>query len=260
MKVDWTQRGWLRVYVFTVLGTVACIAFAFTFDSYSFTTGRWKLSDNSINNFLIPLLIAPPFFFVLLSKMRQLETAHQELMAIATIDSLTSLLNRRAFAEMVDGYFERAQKASISTRGAMLIIDVDHFKQVNDKFGHDIGDEALRVIATTIASTVRETDLVGRIGGEEFSVFIPGQTPETIRVAAERIRQAVSEAAFVARGQRHNLSISVGGVFFDRKTTFSDLYREADERLYCAKRTGRNRVALRELNSDSDIAMQPTMH
>lgn len=258
MIVDWTQRGWARVYMFTVLGTVACIVFAYTFDSYSFTTGEWRLSDNAINNLLIPLFLAPPFFFLLLSKMRQLAIAHQELMTIATTDGLTSLLNRRAFAEMVDGYFERAQKSSVTTRGALLIIDVDHFKVINDSFGHDIGDDALKLIATTIASTVRETDLVGRLGGEEFCVFIPGQPPDQILGLAERIRLAVHDAAFIARGQRHTLSISVGGVFFDSMATFSDLYREADERLYCAKRTGRNRVVLRGLHSD--MTMQPVLH
>jgi diguanylate cyclase (GGDEF)-like protein len=258
MKVDWSQRSRARIYVFTVLGTVACMAFAITFDSYSFTTGTWRWGSNPINNVLIPLLIAPPFFYFLLSQMRQLAVAHEEAVTLATLDGLTCLLNRRAFAEMVDGYFERAQKASIRTNGALLVIDVDHFKLVNDEFGHDIGDQALRLIATTISSSVREADLVGRIGGEEFCVFIPGQPPETIRVAAERLRQAVNEAAFVVRGQRHNLSVSVGGVFFDRNTTFNDLYREADERLYSAKRAGRNRVALRDFHSA--MTVQPTMH
>lgn len=258
MKVDWAHEGWARVCMFTVLGTAVCIAFAFTFDSYSFTTGGWKLSDNYINNLFIPLCLAPPFFFLLLSKMRQLAIAHKELMAIAATDGLTSLLNRRAFAEMVDSYFQRAQEAMIPKHGALLVIDVDHFKTINDKFGHDIGDDALKLIATTIASAVREADLVGRLGGEEFCVFIPGQSPENIWTLAERIRSAVYEAAFVARGQRHTLSISVGGVFFDSAATFSDLYREADERLYYAKRAGRNRVALRDLHSD--MTMQPVLH
>jgi diguanylate cyclase (GGDEF)-like protein len=258
MKLDWSGRGWPRVCVFTVIGTVACIGFAFAFDSYSFTTGTWRWGTDPVNNLLIPLLIAPPFFFLLLSKMRQLSIALHELMTVAMTDGLTSLLNRRAFMEMVDGYFERARKAATASSGAFLLIDIDDFKIINDRFGHDTGDEALKLVADTIAASVRETDLVCRIGGEEFCVFIPGQSPENIRMAAERIRAAVHDAAFIARGQRHHLSVSVGGVIFDRDASFSYLYRGADEGLYLAKRTGRNRVELSSFATAA--AAQQTMH
>jgi diguanylate cyclase len=258
MKLDWSARGRARVYAFTVLGTAACIAFAFAFDSYSFATGTWQWGSDPINNLLIPLFLALPFFFFLLSKMRQLAIAHNELMTIATTDSLTSLLNRRAFTEMVNTYLQRFEQASASSQGALLVVDVDNFKVINDNFGHDTGDEALKLIATTISSVVRKTDLVGRMGGEEFCVFIPGQSHEHIRAAAERIRAAIDVAAFIARGQRHHLSVSVGGVIFDRGASFGDLYRGADERLYCAKRMGRNRVELRTFGSTA--ATQPTVH
>lgn len=258
MYMDWSERGWARVYIFTALGTAVCIAFAFAFDSYSFSTGTWQLSDNSINNLLIPLLIGPPFFFVLLNKMRQLAIAHRELLTVAMTDGLTSLLNRRAFTEMVDGYLKRAKEAGAPTYGALLAIDVDHFKIINDSFGHDIGDEALKQIARSIVSAVRETDIVGRIGGEEFCVFIPGQSPESVRLVAERIRTSISETAFEARGQPQHLSASIGGVTFNRNATFDDLYRYADEWLYCAKNAGRNRVELRAFSPDP--ALQATMH
>jgi diguanylate cyclase len=259
MKLDWSARGWARACAFTVLGTAVCIAFAFAFDSYSFTTGTWQWGSDPINNLLIPLFLAPPIFFLLLNKMRQLAIAHQELFTLATTDSLTSLLNRRAFTEMVNGYLQQARQASMPSSGALLVIDVDHFKAVNDRFGHDGGDEALKLVAQTISSNVRETDLVGRMGGEEFSVFLPGQSPEQISTVAERIRSAISETAFVARGQHHRLSVSVGGVVFDHGASFADLYQGADERLYCAKRTGRNRVELRTFTPDGTMQQQ-TFH
>jgi diguanylate cyclase (GGDEF)-like protein len=258
MKLDWSARGRARTYVLTVLGTLTCIALTFALDSYSFTAGRWQWGSDPINDLVFPALIAPPFLFVLLNKMRQLAIAHHELFALATTDALTSLLNRRAFTEMVDGYLKRAEAASRPSNGALLSIDVDHFKVINDNFGHDIGDEALKLIADTISSAVRETDLVGRMGGEEFCVFLPAQPPERVSIVAERIRSAVNETVFVARGQRHCLSVSVGGVVFDRSTTFSDLYRGADEQLYRAKRTGRNRVEL--CTFSSDVTVQATMH
>jgi diguanylate cyclase len=253
MKLDWSPTGRARLYAFTVLGTAACIAFAYAFDGFSFRTGEWRWGAEPVNNFLIPLLIAPPFFFFLLNQMRQLAIAHRELLTIASTDSLTSLLNRRAFKEIVEEHLKRGGGSSPPAHGALLLIDVDHFKAVNDRFGHDGGDEALKLIASTISAAVRDTDLVARIGGEEFCVFIPGQSPADIRNLAERIRSAVSEMAFVAQGEHHPLSVSVGGVVFEREASFSDLYRGADERLYCAKRTGRNRVELRTVTSEAGL-------
>jgi diguanylate cyclase len=138
--------------------------------------------------------------------------------------------------------------------GALLIIDVDHFKNVNDSFGHDCGDEALKIIAQAIKGVVREIDLVGRIGGEEFSVFLPGTDPNRTQLVAERIRAAVSTVEFYPTGNRCDLSVSVGGAIYDREATFSELFRQADQRLYAAKQNGRNRV---EINGASARDARP---
>lgn len=245
MRLDWSPRGRARVWLLMTLGTLACIGLAFAIDSFDFATGRWRWGSDPVNNFVIPVLVAPPIFFVLLDKMRQLAIAHSELMTVASTDSLTSLLNRRAFTELVDGYLKRVEESEKRIGGALLVIDVDHFKTVNDKFGHTSGDEALKLIAQTIRKTVRDADLVGRVGGEEFCVFMPGQGRESAEAVAERIRVAVMQTEFAPGGARHALSISVGGVAFDDVTPFSDLYRTADERLYAAKHNGRNRVEFR---------------
>jgi diguanylate cyclase len=243
-RIDWSARGRARVYAFAAAGTLVCIAVALAFDSYSFTTGTWRWGADPLNNVWIPLILAPPFFCFLLSKMRQLAIAHHELLTVASTDSLTSLLNRRAFTAMVDGYLERVASGERSFGGALLIIDVDHFKQVNDCFGHECGDEALKLIADTISGVVRDIDLVGRVGGEEFCVFIPAAEPERVLLIAERIRTAVNQAAFLPGENPHQLSVSIGGVTFVTGLTFSELYRRADQRLYSAKRNGRNRVEM----------------
>ena len=161
MKLDWSSRGRARTYTGTFLGTVLCIAFTLVFDSFSFATMSWRWGNEPLNDVVIPLLLAPPLLFFLLDKMRQLAVAHRELMTVAATDGLTSLLNRRAFTEMVDGYLKRVEAAEkASPGGAMLLIDVDHFKAVNDRFGHETGDEALKLIAAAIRGTVRDTDLV----------------------------------------------------------------------------------------------------
>ena len=246
-NLDWSAKGRARIALFTALGTAVCIAAAFAFDSYSFATGTWRWGADPLNNLLIPLIVAPPFFWYLLSKQRQLAIAHNELMTVASTDGLTSLLNRRAFTAMVDGYLERVVRGAANSKGALLVIDVDHFKAVNDSFGHESGDAALQLIARTIKGVVRDIDLVGRMGGEEFSVFLPGLDPERSAAVAERIRSAVQEAAFVAGERPCPLSVSVGGAIFGREASFSDLYRCADGQLYAAKRNGRNRVELHHL-------------
>jgi diguanylate cyclase (GGDEF)-like protein len=246
-RIDWSARGWARVCFFTALGTVFCIAAAFILDSYSISTGEWRWGEKPVNNLIIPLLLAPPFFYYLLSKLRELSIAHHELMTVASTDGLTACLNRRAFTAMVEGYLTKVIQEQASAQGTLLVLDVDNFKVVNDIYGHDRGDEALKVIASAIKGSIRDVDLVGRLGGEEFSVFLPGLDHEKSRIVADRLRTAVNEARFVPGVQQHQLSVSVGGVSFARRAKFGDLYRYADERLYAAKRAGRNRVDIVEL-------------
>lgn len=240
-RLDFSAHGRARVGALTALGTLVCIAVAFAIDSYSFEQG-WRWGNDPINNVLIPLVLAPPFFYFLLSKLRELAIAHHELMVISTTDSLTDCFNRRAFTALVDRCLDRMLKEAPPAEGALLIIDVDHFKSVNDSFGHEIGDKALKLIADTIRNSVRENDAVGRIGGEEFSVFLPGVNYTQAEAMAERIRMAVFNARFAPAGKSHRLSISIGGAAFERPSSFSELYRQADHHLYEAKRNGRNRV------------------
>lgn len=260
MRWDWSARGRARVYALTALGTFVCICFAFAFDSYSFETGQWRWGTDPTNDLLIPLLIAPPFFYFLLSKLRELAIAHAELMTVASTDSLTALLNRRAFTAMVDGYLERVTDTAASRKGALLVVDVDHFKAVNDRFGHDNGDEALKLIAGSIKRVVRDLDLVGRIGGEEFCVFMPGLDPDRTVSAAERIRQAVEQVEFTVADELYHLSVSIGGATFAERVDFSSLYRCADQWLYFAKENGRNRVEVRGLGACENVQAARSLH
>mgnify|MGYP001216150935 CR=1 FL=1 len=243
LHIDVSAVGQGRVVVLSALGTLCCIAVAFGIDSYDMETGVWRWGSDPINNLLIPLVVAPPFFVYLLSKLRELAIAHRELMVVASTDPLTSCLNWRAFTAMVDGYLDRieAQK-SRDSGGALLVIDIDHFKSINDRFGHDHGDEALKAVAQTIKGSLRELDVFGRLGGEEFSVFLPSATAERAESVAERIRENVCANEISLDGEKLHLSVSIGGIVVDRGTSFSELYRSADQRLYAAKRNGRNRV------------------
>ena len=247
--VKFSVQSWARIILLTIAGTLCCIVFAFTIDSYSFKEGIWRLGTSPEDDVIIPLLIAPPFFFYLLSKLRQLAIAHEQLMVVASTDGLTSCFNRVAFTTLVQGYLERVDQEEKRREGGLLVMDVDHFKNVNDSFGHDAGDEALKLISQSIKSTLREVDLVGRMGGEEFSVFLPGIAPDRVFLVAERIRVTVKAANFCPEGISCDLSISIGGATFVRRTSFSELYKLADRQLYDAKRNGRNRVELCPLGS-----------
>ncbi|MCG6115648.1 MAG: GGDEF domain-containing protein [Mesorhizobium sp.] len=241
-RLDLSPTGKQRVYVLTVMGTLACMALAFVLDGYSFEYGRWELPVRWYNNIFIPLVVAPPFFYFLLSKLRELSLAHRELLSIAATDPLTNCLNRRAFTALVEGYLSKFDDSTEKGQGALLVLDVDHFKAVNDRFGHDGGDAALILIADTIKASVREPDLVARLGGEEFAVFLPGIDAAKAIQAAERIRLAVQQLPHMPRGQSHPLSLSIGGVTFEPPASFHDLYHFADQRLYMAKHSGRDRI------------------
>lgn len=227
----------------TVVGTSLCILFALAYDSYSFGNG-WRWGPRPWNNVFVPLVLAPPFFYLLLSKLRALSVAHHRLELVASTDSLTSCLNRSAFSALVEAYLEKFSNDERLEQGALLVIDIDHFKQVNDSHGHDLGDEALRLIAEAIRQNLRDRDLVGRLGGEEFCVFLPGASEAQCRRLAERIRETVQKIFFQPQGQRHPLSVSIGGPPLRPGESFSSLYRAADQRLYEAKRTGRNKVVM----------------
>lgn len=242
-KLDWSARGWPRVVLWTVLGTLGCTAIALYADSFNFLKLEGSARASAIAmNVLLPLGLAGPLLFFFTSKLRELAVAHHQMSVLASTDSLTSVLNRRAFTTLVDAYLDALRQRQFERGGALLVLDADHFKAINDSLGHDRGDEALVLIARTIKQSLRDPDIVGRIGGEEFGVFLPGADPERAIVVAERLRRAVAEAEFAPDGKQRTLSVSVGGAVFADEVQFGELFRAADQRLYAAKQGGRNRI------------------
>lgn len=245
MKLDLSAEGWGRVIAYTVLGTFVCVAAALYVDSFNFAHYSDAERTRAILvDIALPVLLAVPLLLFFTSKLRELAIAHKRLTIYASTDALTQVMNRAAFSTLVDAYLSQVRAAEERAKGALLIIDADDFKSVNDRFGHDRGDEALITIASSIKSMLRAPDLVGRLGGEEFGVFLPGASAEQATTVAERIRQTVNDATFTPSGAPHRLSVSVGGAVFDRQLPFAELFRLADQQLYAAKRDGRNRVAI----------------
>ena len=165
-----------------------------------------------------------------------------ELERVASTDGLTGLANRGTFEQVAERLVRRAQIDQ--TPLALVLFDIDHFKQLNDTHGHAAGDQALRGFAATLQQQSRPTDLIARIGGEEFVAVMPGIGPDEAGAFAERVGEAL-------RGQhggtQARLTVSAGVAPMSDKDTVDALMREADQALYAAKGAGRDRVVLAEL-------------
>jgi two-component system cell cycle response regulator len=158
----------------------------------------------------------------------------------AQIDPLTGLMNRRSLEAAVQ---ERCESGK---RFGVLFMDIDHFKSVNDRYGHQIGDRVLAALGTTLRSTLRPEDGIGRYGGEEFVALIGDAGPESARLVAERLRVQIETMPPISGGPRQ-VTLSVGTTVYDplkHPESPVDLMRRADAALYAAKRAGRNRVVV----------------
>ena len=164
----------------------------------------------------------------------------QTLEHAALTDGLTGMQNRRYFDDALKEYLDEFRR--IGKPVGLMILDLDHFKQVNDTHGHDVGDEVLRAVADCLKDMTRYHDVVARLGGEEFAVVAPNMDSEMLVRFAERIRKAIAGMAVLSGNVRLKITASVGLAVWDRKETAEDFYRRADKQLYEAKKAGRNRV------------------
>jgi len=161
---------------------------------------------------------------------------------MANTDELTGLHNRRAFDETLASYFSSEDRGTF----ALVMIDIDHFKQINDTYGHAGGDKILCLVASCIRSAVRQDSFVARTGGEEFAVILRKTNTEDVAKAAERIRTAIADLEIASRngGQQVRVTASVGVSMADMADNPPALYVMADSALYRSKNTGRNRVTI----------------
>jgi diguanylate cyclase (GGDEF)-like protein len=171
-----------------------------------------------------------------------LQEKQRELERLTRLDGLTGLFNRNTFVELTKKELDRAQRQGTAT--AILLMDLDHFKRVNDTWGHPAGDAVLKHAAMIASTTVRSTDLVGRLGGEEFIVLLPGTSIEAARKLAEKIRLRLEGHAATWNDTRMAITVSIGiaGTTAIERQSFEVLYHDADKALYVAKQRGRNRV------------------
>ncbi|MHA3103189.1 sensor domain-containing diguanylate cyclase [Acinetobacter sp. ANC 3791] len=169
---------------------------------------------------------------------QELEIANNELAKLARYDALTGLHNRRAFNNYIEYLFE--QMSRTQQVYAVLLMDIDFFKKVNDTYGHEVGDHVLQRVAELLPSAIRTTDFVARFGGEEFVVLLPATVLDEAVLVAEKIRQTIAQENII---ENHPITASIGvSVALQQDAEVNDTIRRADKCLYIAKEQGRNQV------------------
>jgi diguanylate cyclase (GGDEF)-like protein len=245
------MRRWPAIFVPMLHGAIFLFPVALATLSAD-GDGAHGLARGWIVVFAIEILlyvVGTAFIVLILAKDR---TVHIYKMAAAT-DSLTGLLNRRGFFEAAGVLVERNRSCMAPV--SVLVFDLDHFKSINDRCGHAVGDAVLELFAKVAHETLRASDVVGRLGGEEFVAVIPGTRAEA-GIAAERVRSAFAAASIVRNGQRIAATVSVGVACGSPAATVDMLITCADDALYRAKTNGRNRVEA----ADEEVVSLPAVN
>lgn len=235
VRLGWEQVGWIA------LGTLACILGAVGFDLVLFANDDpYVQARVFFSAIVLPILLAVPLLTFLVMKISELEILNSVLVEMAETDSMTGLLNRSKFAEVASLQLREAAGSEV----ALLVIDTDHFKQINDLYGHHAGDTALISVAHCIFREVGGIGLVGRLGGEEFGVALAEINLVDAWDTADRIRVAIADIDFRPGGNRHEITVSIGVTVARDVADFGAVFRDADARLYEAKACGRNMIKI----------------
>jgi diguanylate cyclase (GGDEF)-like protein len=205
----------------------------------------WQTGRTDSLNAIFGLLISIFMLLGVVGLKRLFMRLHEqevELHQLAEIDYLTKLHNRRFFTECANHELIRARR--YQSPFSLLMIDIDFFKKINDSYGHQAGDAVLQIIAHICQKTVRNVDIVGRLGGEEFAIFLPEAGRAQALDAAERLRLQIAEIEIEQKsGKAIRVTVSIGVVAVENtEASLAELLERADQALYAAKSTGRNRV------------------
>lgn len=230
-----TDDGSLRVYSLRDLGVSTA---KFQYDQLAWFTVVCLLIA------LVGLLLGgvAKYLIVTESQRGQLMELNHALTREAHTDSLTGCANRRHFLQVLENERERATRYQLQM--SILSMDLDNFKRINDTWGHAAGDEVLKQFVKTVQAQLRDADVLGRLGGEEFSVLLPHTSGRDAAQIAERIRAAIQDKPVYSDGHRIDVTVSIGGTHLtpEEQPSAYQLVAQADQALYAAKHGGRNRV------------------
>lgn len=192
---------------------------------------------------IVPLLVAPMVSFVFMKLLFKIDILEKETRYLATYDALTGLYTRRAFYEHAEKQLKVASRSRM--KFAILVGDLDGFKDINDVFGHHAGDMALKCVSNVIKESVRASDIAGRVGGDEFIFYLPNTSAVEAEKFGVRLVKNIHDTAFTYENNTINLSMSIGLATnpVEDVLHIDTLIKEADDALYRAKKSGKNRVA-----------------
>jgi len=212
-----------------------------TIKNYS-KAGKEYWLDLSILPLSNPQGIVTHFVAIERDVTEHIKLRHQ-LEILSRTDPLTGLLNRRVLDEITENEFSRYKRSQEVY--SLLMLDIDHFKLINDKYGHPTGDAVLKSTSELCESNLRSHDKVARIGGEEFCVFLPSTNKQVAYEVAEKLRETISNTSFPSHNGDISITISIGvSEVENTDSDHTDILKRADENLYKAKKTGRNRVCM----------------
>lgn len=239
----WTYSPFLVSLLTLTTGSTLIVAVAQNLMHFSVPQSQTGVTTLMSARLGIAMLVLGPLVVACVSQANRsllARLAHQ-----ATIDHLTGVLTRSAFTRRANALLDSRQKHAQALPLTLMMLDIDHFKSINDRHGHAVGDQVLRQFARTLQDQLHDGELLARMGGEEFVVMLPGLAPERATFTAERLRRAVQDLHLAQRDARLQITVSIGlyGCAADiAAPSLDELMARADEALYRAKAHGRNRV------------------
>jgi diguanylate cyclase (GGDEF)-like protein len=259
LRFAWRARGGGRPWQWTAIwGSMLCAATALS--AYDAIDNELLRPDDPVTLtswlwFILFDLPMPILVFLLVLAWRSRDRALAELSILSVTDQLTGTTNRRGFFERAVVAIAQSRRAALPT--AVVMFDIDHFKAINDSYGHAVGDETLRILSRILSSAIRPGDIVARLGGEEFVVFLHNSSGDTAVAIADRLRVTIRDGVPHPAGSSKVLTVS-GGVAvlkdeLEPEASLTIALKAADEALYVAKREGRDRIIA------APLCLRPTL-
>jgi len=238
-----------RLGIVTIITLLAIMVSVFVTVSIRAIFSLGLNPSNVITSMIIPAIVAPIISWYFIGLLMDLHRSEKLQRKLATYDMLTGLMTRRAFFEHCDSLMKLIERSDAPI--CLAYIDLDNFKQINERYGHGGGDEVLKSFSALIQPTFRKSDLVGRIGGEEFAVALPNTNLENSKRILEQVRLAARTDTVAYLGSNISYTISIGITVCDTDSNagLDTLTHQADLALYNAKKSGKDRVIEHDENS-----------
>jgi diguanylate cyclase (GGDEF)-like protein len=228
----------------TILITLMSVIFTQVIRFFILLLAHNDMSDPSrISSFISPLILAPVFSWFFVGQLLKVNELEKQMRELAAYDSMTNLYNRGSCLLALESAIRQIKRTQ--TDLVILYIDIDHFKDINDTYGHDVGDIVIKHFANYLKSSLRESDIIGRIGGEEFLVGLPSLELEKGKAVAEKLRAGVvNNLILINDDTTIHVTISIGiSIYrYTEEINLREILKKADIALYNAKNSGRNRV------------------